>query len=63
LLSPLHLPQGLCLMSSQNFVLLKLGSSLELWRWNEQEMKWRRYEGGGRYEEKILGQRRGLKNP
>jgi hypothetical protein len=39
LLSLVHLPQALCLMSPQSFVLLKLGSSPELWRWNEQEMR------------------------
>ncbi len=52
-----HLPQALCPTSPRSSMLLKLRSSPELWRWSEQEMKWERYEG------KILGQRRGLKNP
>ncbi len=52
-----HLPQALCPTSPRSSMLLKLRSSPELWRWSEREMKWGRYEG------KILGQRRGLKNP
>jgi hypothetical protein len=32
----------LCLTSPRSSVLLKLGSSRELWRWNEWKMRWER---------------------
>jgi hypothetical protein len=38
----LNLLQTLCLVSSQSFELLKLGSSPNLWQWSEHEMRCRR---------------------